>query len=142
MYKTLQAHYIKVFSPGVMAFAMLYGLYKSGVEVTYALGGPVAAAILVAMAAVTSIAGPLWYRLYFARRHQRSQTVALHELLHFEKRLINLAGLTTYLLILAFVVQLPRTPFLAVAMLLLYAMYFYFPSARRIRHEKQMFRTK
>ena len=142
MHQTLKAHYLKAFSPGVTAFAMLYVLYKSGVDITFPLGGPAPAAVLVSLAAVTAILAPLWYRLYFARRHQHSKGVAKHALLRFEKRLISMAGLTTYLLIGSFIMQLPRTPFLAVVMLLLYAMYFYYPTEKRIRHDMQIFRTK
>lgn len=142
MEKQLSGFYIKSYLPGIMAFIMLYLLHQSGVEVTFAIESTFLVVFLVILAALTSIVGPLWYRIWFVRKFRNAKAVPRQEFLRFQSRFIGIGASTVYVTIAAFLLQLPRIPFLTIVLLVLYTMYFYYPSAKRIRSEKKMFRIQ
>lgn len=141
MEKLLLGHYMKSFSPGVTAFIMLYLLSKSGVNITLSWNNNLLSAFIVILASLAAIVGPLWYRINFIRQNKHRKKIPQQDLLNFQKRFISIASLTVYTAIAALLLQIPRVPFLAVILLTLYALYFYFPSRKRINHEKKLFRV-
>ena len=100
------------------------------------------APIVFVLSAIAALAFPMLYRTLFAYRVRHLRTLSPQQLLKLERRLIVSALLTPYLTMLALLFELPRFHVAGTVLLTLYAVYFYYPSERRIRFDRQIFRVR
>lgn len=140
MQQQLVKVYLRLHVSGLTGFLMLYLLNHAGLPVTINLQSKILIAVLVVLAAVSALVAPLWYRIAFVRKQKNRTEVPQNVFMRFQKNFIRIGASTVYVLIVAYIFTLPGVPFLTIVLLLLYAMYFYFPSKKRIRAEKKLFR--
>jgi hypothetical protein len=97
---------------------------------------------LIFLAASFSILLPLWLRIFFIRKVQGQREVSVEQFIQFEKTFILIAELSLYVVLIAYLLKVPKTQMLFIALFGFYAAYYYFPSSKRIHHEKKLFRVK
>lgn len=100
----------------------------------------IAPAIFI-LAAAFAIAGPILIRAHFAHRQRDLYNVSTTALHTFEKRLIVIPLVAPYLALAAYYLQLPRFHLAGALLMGLYAVYYYYPSARRIALDKNIYRV-
>ena len=101
----------------------------------------IAGASIFILCIVLAIAFPIFYRTLFAHRNRDLSSVSEENLLKFERTLIYVAMITPYLALTAYFFELPRF-YTATAFLMgLYAVYYFYPSKRRIAFDKRIFRA-
>lgn len=88
-----------------------------------------------------ALALPIFLRSLFAHRHKDSKNVAESDFVQFESRLIRVALATPYLSLLAYLFNFPEFYLAASFLASLYAVYYFYPSRRRIDFEKRIFRV-
>lgn len=93
-------------------------------------------------ATLTALALPILMRTLFAKRTARSGAVAPDTFLRFQKRLLFVSMVTPYLGLLAPLLALQKFYASATLLMSLYAVYYYFPSQRRIHFDKRIFRVR
>ncbi len=98
------------------------------------------AAVFV-VSAVTAIAGPLFLRTLFAHSVRKQQAVTTVDFLAFQRRLLWISQITPYLAFVAVFCDFPRFYAAAIVLMGLYALYYYYPSQRRIGFDKKIFRV-
>jgi len=62
--------------------------------------------------------------------------------LKFERNLLYIAMLTPYIGLIAQILQLPRFHLAGTIVMTLYAVYYYYPSMRRLEFDRRVFRVK
>lgn len=142
MHKTLQKYYMTLVLPGLGLFLILgtvtsLDLVSPGWVV---ISSRVYVTAFVA-AVITAIAGPIFLRTLFAHSVRARQQVDITGFLKFQRRLLQVSQTTVYLAVAAVWLNFPRFYAAAIVMMGLYAMYYYYPSQRRIDFDKKIFRV-
>jgi hypothetical protein len=89
-----------------------------------------------------AVAFPILYRTVFANKRRHQTHTAEEDWLKFERNLLYIAMATPYIALIAQILQLPRFPLAGTIIMALYAVYYYYPSKRRIAFERRIFRVK
>lgn len=89
-----------------------------------------------------AIAFPIYYRITFVNKVKDKKSVSPELFIYFEKKFLYLVMVTPYLAVLAYLFQLPKFHFAGTILCTFYAVYYYFPSKRRMRFEQKLFRVK
>ena len=91
---------------------------------------------------VFAVALPIFFRTLFAHkiRHQKSTSEA--ELIKFERNFLYIALVAPYLMLVAYLLEFPRFYLAGTVLMALYAVYYYYPSKKRIQFERKIFRVK
>lgn len=98
--------------------------------------------VLFILSAITAIAGPLFLRTLFAHSMREKTQVPAKEFLSFQKKNLWLSLVTPYFAFVAVLCDFPRFYAAAIVLMALYAVYYYFPSQKRIDFDRKIFRVK
>jgi len=144
MAKKLQRDYWLLITPAVLALALLVGLRKLGLVPAVPLAEDAVffiAPCAFVLAVIFAVALPVFYRSLFAHRMRDEKAVPEKDLLKFERTLIHLSLVTPYLVLPAYLLEFPRFYFAGTVLMAFYAGYYFYPSGKRIRFEKRLFRV-
>jgi len=89
-----------------------------------------------------AVALPIFYRTLFANKRRHQTRTTEEDWLRFERNLLYIAMATPYVSLMAQVLRLPRFHLAGTIIMALYAVYYYYPSKRRIEFERRIFRVK
>lgn len=104
-------------------------------------GEPLIVAVFI-LSLVFAIALPILIRTLFASSQRNSKQVQAEDFLVFERRLIRTALVAPYLSLVAYLYRFPEFYLAGSFLAALYAVYYFFPSERRIAFEKRIFRVQ
>ena len=141
MDRHLKKRYFSLLLPSAAGFALLY-LSK----MTDFLPTPVlrlhalVPSITFILAALFAVALPILYRSYFAHNHRHRIRVSARELTNLESRTIALVMAAPYLALFAYAVNLPRFHLCGIILMALYAVYYFYPSRKRLNQQKRIYR--
>jgi hypothetical protein len=142
MKKELLKHYLKVNLPPGIVFAVIYILGKHNSNIYFSADHNWIPVVLLMAAVFFAIVLPLWYRILFVRKKQGQKATEKNEFLRFEKKFLTFASVSIYILIAGYMTGLSKIPVSVMLLLVLYALYYYFPSEKRIEREKAIFKVK
>ena len=142
MEKEIQAYYFKVIIPAVLCCLIIFFLERMKIDVFLGEISKAGTFLLIFLVALFSIVAPLWLRIFFIRKVKGQNEVSGEQFIKFEKTFILLAELSLYVVLIAYVFKVPKMQMLFIALFGFYAAYYYFPSLKRINHEKKLFRVK
>jgi len=100
------------------------------------------AAVLFILSVIFAIGLPVFLRSLFAHKVRDQKNVSEAELLQFERTFLYIALITPYVTLAAFIFEIPRFYCGATVIMALYAVYYYYPSERRVQFERRIFRVK
>jgi predicted RND superfamily exporter protein len=100
------------------------------------------AAVLFILSVIFAIGLPIFLRSLFAHRVRDQKSVSEVDLLQFERTFLYIALITPYVTLAAFLFEIPRFYCAGTVIMALYAVYYYYPSERRIQFERRIFRVK
>lgn len=98
--------------------------------------------ILFVLSAITAIAGPLFFRTLFAHSVREQKQIQVKEFLTFQKKILWISLITPYFAFITVLCDFPRFFAAAIVLMALYAIYYYFPSQKRINFDRKIFRIK
>lgn len=101
----------------------------------------IAGPLIFVLCIVLAIGFPIFYRSLFAHRSRDLISVSEKKLLQFERTLIKVTMITPYLALTAFLLELPRFYTAGAVLMGLYAVYYFYPSKRRIASDRRIFRA-
>jgi hypothetical protein len=139
----LKRTYFILLLPAVAGFILIFVLQHFHlVNFNISQIPPVLYPIIFIASVCFAVAFPIFYRTVFAnkRRHQTHTTE--EDWLKFERNLLYIAMATPYIALIAQILQLPRFHLAGTIIMALYAVYYYYPSKRRIAFERRIFRVK
>ena len=88
-----------------------------------------------------ALALPIFYRTFFAYRRRHAKSISEHELIKFERNLIYMTLVTPYLALTALVLELSRFYTAGAILMGIYAVYYFYPSKRRIALDRRIYRV-
>ncbi|MBW2430627.1 MAG: hypothetical protein JRF56_16830 [Deltaproteobacteria bacterium] len=142
MSKQLKKVYLTLLLPSILGFtlagwAKAYNFIEIGSANFIEIAGPSIFILCIALA----IAFPIFYRTLFAHKSRDRISVSEMELLKFERTLINVVMITPYLALTAYFLEMPRFYTAGAILIGLYAVYYFYPSKRRIAFDRRIFRA-
>jgi hypothetical protein len=142
MSKQLKKVYLTLLLPSILGFtlagwAKAYNFIEIGSANFIEIAGPSIFILCIALA----IAFPIFYRTFFAHKSRDRISVSEMELLKFERTLINVVMITPYLALTAYFLEMPRFYTAGAILIGLYAVYYFYPSKRRIAFDRRIFRA-
>jgi len=139
----LKRTYFTLLLPAVAGFILIFILQHFHlVNFNISQIPPVLYPIIFIASVCFAVALPIFYRTVFANKRRDQTHTAEEEWLKFERNLLYIAMTTPYVSLIAQVLQLPRFHLAAVIIMALYAVYYYYPSKKRIEYERRIFRVK
>jgi hypothetical protein len=139
----LKRIYFTLLLPAVAGFMVIFALQHFHlVEWNFANIPRVIQPLIFIISVCFAVAFPILYRTVFAnnRRHQKNTTE--EDWLKFERNLLYIAMTTPYVALVGQISQLPRFHMAGTILMALYAVYYYYPSKKRIDYERRIFRVK
>jgi hypothetical protein len=103
---------------------------------------PVLYPIIFIASVCFAVALPIFYRTVFANKRRHQTHTAEEDWLKFERNLLYIAMVTPYIALIAQILRLPRFHLAGSIIMALYAVYYYYPSKKRIAFERRVFRVK
>jgi len=100
------------------------------------------APIVFVLSVIFAIAAPIFFRSLFAHKISNEKSTTESKLIKFEQSLIRIALVTPYLGLIAYFFEFQKFYFSATFIMTLYAVYYFYPSKKRIAFEKRIFRVK
>ncbi|MCK5311484.1 MAG: hypothetical protein KAJ62_05215 [Desulfobacteraceae bacterium] len=141
MFADLKKHYLKLIAPAIALF-LIFGAseifhFSDFDKLTAPSFFPV---LFFVLSSITAIAGPLFLRTIFAHIMRDEKQVPINSFIKFEKGLISISLLTPFFAFIAIVCEFEKFYSTSIILLSLYAIYYYFPSKKRIDFDKKIFR--
>ncbi len=142
MKEEIRSYYLKLIIPAVLCCLFIFFLERMNIDVFLGEISKAGTVLLIFLAASFSILLPLWFRIFFIRKVKGQKNVSAEQFIKFEKTFILIAELSLYVVLIAYLFKTPKIQMLFIALFGFYAAYYYFPSLKRINHEKKLFRVK
>lgn len=139
----LKKHYMGMLIPATALFLLLglareLNLVRPGL---FVIPFALQAGVFV-LAAMTAVAGPVLIRTVFILSLKQQTGAAPREFLLFQKKLIWVSLTTPYLAFAAVLCDFAKFYAAALVLMALYAVYYYFPSQKRIVFDRKIFRVR
>jgi hypothetical protein len=139
----LRKSYFKMLLPAVAGFGLAYAARLGGFSGDGLEGvRPVLAPLLFVLCATFGLALPIWVRAHFGHRVRQQQSVSRDQFLHFQRRLMQVALVTPYLTLAGYWFALPKFYLSGAVLMTLYAVYYFYPSRRRLEFDQRIFRVR
>ena len=137
----LKKHYLKLIAPSISLF-LIFGASEIFHFADFNKLTPPSffPALFFTLSAITAIAGPLFLRTLFAHFMRDKKQVSKDNFEKFQKGLISISMLTPFFAFIAVVCEFEKFYSASIIILALYAIYYYFPSKKRIDFDKKIFR--
>ena len=139
----LKRTYFTLLLPAVAGFIAVFALqHFQLVSFNIPQIPPILYPIIFIASVCFAVALPIFYRTVFANKRRHQTRTAEEDWLGFERNLLYIAMVTPYVALIAQVLRLPRFHLGGTIIMALYAVYYYYPSKRRIEFERRIFRVK
>jgi hypothetical protein len=136
----LRSFYFAIVGPGILLL-LLGGVYEHQHSFGFSFPGRWFSFLVLGVILVLAYIIPMWMRLIKIRNVNNRQDFGLENLITFEKSILLLTGLSIYIAPLAFIFAFPDFPKFAVAFAAIYALYVAYPSERRLKLDKKVFKV-
>ena len=142
MQNRLKKYYFYLLLPSIVIIAaILTARALDLIEPLRLMNGQVLARVIFILAIILSVAAPVFLRTLFAHRMRLAMRTPPDAFFRLQQRLIGVALLTPYLILVTCLVDFPRFYHAGVVLSALYAGYYYYPSPRRIAFDQRIFRV-
>ena len=139
----LRKNYVVCLLPSILGFVIICLSKASGfINPNPTNFSEILAPWIFILSVVLAAAWPIFYRARFAHKKRFDRGISESELIKFECHLIYITMLTPYLALAAFILELPRFYTAGVFLMGLYAIYYFYPSKRRLAFERRIFKVK
>jgi hypothetical protein len=139
----LKRIYFSLLLPAVAGFIVVFGLqHFHRVDWNIPNIPRVIHPIVFIVSVCFALAFPILYRTAFANKRRHQTHTAELDWLKFERNLLYIAMTTPYVGLIAQILQLPRFHLAGTIIMGLYAVYYYYPSKKRLDFERRIFRVK
>ncbi len=143
MYKALKKKYYYIVIPTiVIAIALIIFKHYDILQITPTpfIQNTISPVIFI-LTTLLAIAFPVLHRTIFNNKIKESKFITPDKFYRYQNQLLYLTAFTPYLVLIAYVLHLPQFFFGGTALFSLYALYFYYPSEKRIRNEMRIYRV-
>jgi Trk-type K+ transport system membrane component len=102
----------------------------------------VTAPVLFALSFAFGIAFPILFRTLFVHKNRHEKGISEDVLFKFERNTLYIALVAPYIALAGFFLEIPRFHLVGALLACFYAVYYFYPSRKRIQYERRIFRAK
>ncbi len=143
MIKKLQKKYFVLILPPVLLAFVVYFLQQSklweGVHAAPSRSLPI---ILFILAIAVGVAIPIFLRVYFFSKLKEKKFSTEEEFVKYEESIIKVIAISPYLAFVSALLNMDPFYFGGIVLAAIYAMYYHYPSEKKINFDKKIFRVK
>jgi hypothetical protein len=100
------------------------------------------APVLFALSFAFGIAFPILFRTLFVHKNRHEKGISEDVLFKFERNTLYIALVAPYIALAGFFLEIPRFHLVGALLACFYAVYYFYPSRKRIQYERRIFRAK
>ncbi|WP_319523608.1 hypothetical protein [Breoghania sp.] len=142
MKTTLQKRFILMLAPALVGFGCVLLLRSLGIDPFEAKAMAGWVPVLFILAVATAAAAPIMVRTAFAHRmHLRRQTSEA-EFYRFQRAILIVVMATPYLALAVYALAAPAFYLGGALLAMLYALYYHYPSEKRLAFDRRVFRVQ
>lgn len=135
--------YFRQLLPAIILIAVAYLLkYYFKLSETEPVPSLLVSVVITTLAGVVGIAAPIFFRSYFVYKNRDKKKILPDDFLGFERVLLTTALISPYFLVISVLINMNETANMLITIFALYALYYYFPTEKKIRFEMRIFRIK
>ena len=143
MVDELKRTYFTLLIPAIVGFigisvAKKFDLVEFG-QITFQ---EIFAPLVFILSVVFAIAWPIFFRTLFAHKIRQKKSISEADLIKFERSFLYIVLVTPYLMLTAYLFEFPRFYLAGTVLMTLYAVYYYYPSKKRIQFERRIFKVR
>jgi len=143
MIAELKKTYFVFLIPSIMGFILVYGAKACDLfRIEKVENVEIVAPFIFISCTVLAIALPIFCRTIFAHKNRDKVNVSEVDLIKFERYLIRITMVTPYLALSAYVLELSHFYTSGAFLMGLYAIYYFYPSEKRLALDRCIFRVK
>jgi hypothetical protein len=142
MTTTLKKWFAIMLAPALVGIAGAWLLRMFGIIDPNSLPGAFWAPGLFILSVATAGAAPILIRTLFAHRMQHQRQVSEDDFLRFQRLQLSVAMATPYLALAAYALAIPGFYLAGTVLAMLYALYYHYPSNRRLVFDRRIFRVR
>jgi Ca2+/Na+ antiporter len=143
MVNDIRRTYFILLTPAIAGFIVISIVKKLNLlEVGQIAFQEIFAPLVFVLSVVFAIAWPIFFRTLFAHKMRQKKRVSEVDLIKFERNFLFIALVTPYLTLIAYLFEFPRFYLAGTVLMALYAVYYYYPSKKRIQFERRIFKVK
>jgi hypothetical protein len=140
----LRRTYFKLLVPALLGFIGIF--YAKKLNLTGYYGHPALQKLfpplIFVLSVIFAVALPIVYRMLFVRKIRNHKNISEKIFIEFERSFLCITLTTPYITLTAYLLEIPRFHLAGTVLMGLYAVYYYYPSQKRVRFEKRIFRVK
>ncbi len=141
--KFLQKIYFFQLITAVVLIGFAYILkYRFGWVNNNITPGIAVSVLITTLSGIAAIALPVFYRSYFVYKNKDKKQISSDDFLAFERLLVTIALMSPYFLIIAVLINMNETANMLIALFSIYAIYYFFPTEKKMLFEMRIFRIK
>jgi len=139
----LRRTYFILLIPAIVGFVAISAAKKFNLlEFGYITSLELIAPLVFVLSVVFAIAWPIFFRTLFSHKNRHQKSISEATLIKFERNFLYIALVTPYLTLAAYLLDFPSFYLAGTILMALYAVYYYYPSKKRIQFERRIFRVK
>jgi len=139
----LRKIYFSLLIPAILGFIGFFFLKQLGILEISGIGqNRLFNVSIFVLAICTAVAAPIFFRSYFAHQQRNEKRIAEAVFIRFEQSLIRIALIAPYFCLVSYIFDFPEFYLAASFIASLYAIYYYYPSQKRLTFEKRIFRVE
>jgi predicted membrane channel-forming protein YqfA (hemolysin III family) len=142
MKTTLQKRFVFMLTPAMIGFGCVLLLRSLGIDPIEAKTMAGWVPVLFVLAVVTAAAAPIMVRAAFAHRMHRHRRTSQAEFFRFQHALLIVVMATPYLALAVYTLAAPAFYLGGALLAMLYALYYHYPSEKRIDFDRRVFRVQ
>ena len=143
MVDKLRRTYFTLLIPAIVGFIAISAAKKFNlVEFGHITSLEIFAPLVFVLSVIFAIAWPIFFRTLFAHKIRHQKSIPEVDLIKFERHFLYIALVTPYLTLAAYLLEFPSFYLAGTVLTALYAVYYYYPSKKRIQFERRIFRVK
>ncbi len=143
MIKRLQKKYFVLILPPVLLAIIVYLMqrFKIWEGVNYTPSQTFSVILFISAIAV-GVAIPIFLRVYFFSKLKEKNFSSEFEFIKYEELIISVISVTPYLAFVAAMMKMNSFYFGGIVLAAIYALYYHYPSEKKINFDKKIFRVK
>ncbi len=140
----LKKCYVAMLAPAILGFIVVIAARKFSALDMGAVGSlqRFTAPVLFALSFACGVAFPLLFRTLFVHKNRHEKRIPEDVLFRFERNTLYIALITPYVCLVGFFLEIPRFHLVGSLLASFYAVYYFYPSRKRIQYERRIFRAK
>jgi MFS family permease len=142
MTATMQKRFTLMLAPALIGLVGVWVLRMLGLIDPIRPADDVWAPVLFVLSVVSAAAAPILIRTLFAHRMRNRHHIPENVFLRFQRLQILVVMATPYLALAAYVLAVPRFYLAGTVLAMLYALYYHYPTTRRLVFDRRIFRVR